>query len=177
MSETETPVKTLYQGEFLTLLRNRHWEYVARVRSRGAVFVVALTEARELVLVEQYRIPIRAHSIELPAGIVGDEAEFADEGIGAAAIRELEEETGYRGESAELLVTGPNAAGMTSEILNLVRVRGLKRVSEGGGVGDEDITVHRVPVAEVESWLARQQAAGKAIDPRIYMALWFAQRP
>jgi ADP-ribose pyrophosphatase len=176
MSEIETPIKTLYQGEFLTLLRNGHWEYVSRVRARGAVFIVALTEARELVLVEQYRIPIRAQSVELPAGIVGDEVQFADEGLGAAALRELEEETGYRGDSAELLVSGPNAAGMTSEILHLVRIRGLKRVSEGGGVGDENITVHRVPLAEVESWLAGQQAEGKAIDPRIYMALWFAQR-
>jgi ADP-ribose pyrophosphatase len=140
------------------------------------VFIVAVTDERELVLVEQYRIPIQARAVELPAGIVGDEVQFENEGIEAAALRELEEETGYRGTGAELLVSGPNAAGMTSEILYLVRVRGLKRVSEGGGVGDENISVHRVPLAEVETWVAGQQAQGKRIDPRIFMALWFTQR-
>jgi hypothetical protein len=62
----------LARGDFLELRRDGHWEYVRRVRGRGAAFVLALTEADEIVLVEQYRVPLRARVIEPPAGIVGD---------------------------------------------------------------------------------------------------------
>jgi ADP-ribose pyrophosphatase len=170
-------IKTLHKGQFLALYRDRHWEYVARINANGAAFILAITEQRELVLVEQHRIPLRAQTIELPAGVIGDEAEFAGEGIEAAALRELEEETGFRGEHAERLISAPTAPGLTSEVMHLIRVHGLKRVGAGGGVAGEDITVHLVPLAGIEAWLKSQEALGKWIDPRVYMGLWFAQRP
>ena len=169
------PIETLYEGKYLALRREGSWEYVERHRARGAAFILAVTAAREIVLVEQYRVPLHAPCIELPAGIIGDEAAFADEGIEAAALRELEEETGFRGSRAELLLSGPIAAGMTSEILYLIRAHGLERVSAGGGVEGEDITVHVVPLAGIGEWLARQGESGKWIEPRVYTGLWFAQ--
>ncbi|MDR3419230.1 MAG: NUDIX hydrolase [Nevskia sp.] len=171
-------VETLYQGRFLALRREGRWEYVERINNaRGAAFIVAVTDARELVLVEQYRVPLRAVSVELPAGIIGDEAAFANEGVEAAALRELEEETGFRGSHAELLASGPVGPGLTSEILYLIRAHGLQRVHAGGGVEGEDITVHVVPLEGVAGWLAQQERSGKWIEPRIYAALWFAQQP
>lgn len=172
----ENPIKILYQGQFLILKRKGHWEYVSRVRERGAAFIVAVTDARELLLVEQWRVPLQARCIELPAGIVGDEAGHEHEDILPAALRELEEETGYRGRQAELLLTGPVAGGMTSEPLFLVRARGLQRVHDGGGVDGENITVHTVPLDEVHGWLQAQAARGAMIEPRIYAGLWFAER-
>lgn len=169
-------VRTLYKGQFLTFKRDAHWEYVSRERERGAAFIVALTDARELLLVEQWRIPLQAPCIELPAGIIGDEEGHEDEGIIPAALRELEEETGYRARGGELLLTGPVAAGLTSEPLYLVRARDLRRVHAGGGVGSEDITVHVVPLARAHDWLQEQAARGTLIEPRIYAALWFAER-
>ena len=176
-TSVDTPPETLCQGRFLSLLREGRWEYVSRINgARGAAFIVAVTPAQELVLVEQYRVPLRARSIELPAGIIGDEAGFADEAIEAAALRELEEETGFRGSHAELLTSGPVGPGLTSEILYLVRAHGLERVHAGGGVEGEDITVHLVPLAEAAAWLRRQGSSGKWIEPRIYAGLWFATR-
>jgi ADP-ribose pyrophosphatase len=172
---TDAGIETLYAGKYLSLLRNGHWEYAARPHSPGAAFIVAVTAARELVLVEQYRVPLRARAIELPAGIIGDEAAFANEGVGAAAMRELEEETGFRGERAEILASGPVGSGLTSEILHLVRVFGLRRVGAGGGVEGEDITVHVVPLDGIGAWLAQQGAGGKWVEPRIYAALWFLE--
>lgn len=170
-------VRVLHDGEFLRLLRNAHWEYVQRQRASGAGFIVALTPENDLLLVEQYRLPLQARVIELPAGIIGDSAALADESAQDSALRELEEETGYRGRRAEILCHGPVAAGMTNEISWFTRVHDLERVGTGGGVDGENITVHRVPLAQVETWLAQQQALNLLIDPRIYVALYFLRRP
>lgn len=172
----EPDVRVLHQGEFLLLLRREHWEYVVRPRSSGACFVIAVTDADELVLVEQYRWPLRVNTIELPAGIIGDSEAFADEDAAASALRELEEETGFRGSQARLILTAPTAGGLTAEQSYFVRVTGLTRVSEGGGVDDEAITVHCVKVAEVDDFIEAQRAKGLQVDARIFAALHFLSR-
>lgn len=169
-------ITELHRGKFLSLVRDRHWEYVRRVNSSGAAFIAALTPDGELLLVEQQRLPLAARTIELPAGMIGDDAGFADETIEASALRELEEETGYRGARAEILLSGPVAAGMTSEMLHLVRIHDLQRVGDGGGVEGEDITVHRVPLNQIDGWLRARAAEGLLIEPRIYAALYFLSR-
>jgi len=164
--------ESLHRGRFLELLRDGTWEYVRRVKAHGAVFVLAVTDANELVLVEQYRVPVQERTLELPAGIYGDEESAEGESPGQCALRELEEETGYRGEAATLLLSGPVAPGLTSEIMHLVRVTGLTRVHAGGGVAGEAITVHAVPLAEVRGWLERKRGEGFQVEPRIYAALY-----
>ncbi|MEQ1438327.1 NUDIX hydrolase [Fontimonas sp. SYSU GA230001] len=170
-------VESLYRGRFLELQRDGRWEFVSRTNSVGAVFVLAVTDDDEIVLVEQYRVPLRAHCIELPAGMIGDEHDFRSETVFESALRELEEETGFRGREVDPLMSGPVAAGLTSEMLHLVRVRGLQRVHAGGGVDGENIRVHVVPLREIDCWLQNQHAAGRLIEPRIYAALYFARRP
>ncbi|MGH8442399.1 MAG: NUDIX hydrolase [Nevskiaceae bacterium] len=167
--------KSLQRGQYLELLRDGHWEFVRRVNARGAVFVVAVTEARELVLVEQYRVPVGERVFELPAGIYGDSESPTNETPEQCAIRELEEETGYRGKAAKVLLYGPVAPGLTDEMMYLVRVAGLTRVHGGGGVGTEEITVHAVPLKTVAGWLERKREEGFQVEPRIYAALYFIE--
>lgn len=174
-STSDAPI-TLHDGQFLKLLRDGRWEYVRRQRASGAGFVIAVTETRELVLVEQYRVPLRRRVIELPAGIIGDSAATAGESAEASSLRELEEETGFRGSEAHLVCQGPVAPGMTDEIGYFTRVTGLQRVSSGGGVEGEDITVHLVPIEGIERWIAEQEARGILVDSRIFVALYFAAR-
>ena len=167
-------IEILHQGRFLLLQRNGNWEYVSRIGARGAAFILAVTKEREIVLVEQYRVPLQARCIELPAGIIGDEVAHADEPVEAAALRELEEETGFRAARAEHLLSGPTAPGMSGEILHLIRAHDLERVHAGGGIDDENITVHVVPLASAGQWLREQATAGKWVEPRVYAGLWFA---
>jgi len=168
--------ESLYRGRFVELMKDGRWEYVRRVNARGAVFVVAVTDNSELVLVEQYRVPVHERTLELPAGIYGDDESAENESPEQCALRELEEETGFRGQKARLLFTGPVAPGLTDEILFMVRVEGLTKVHAGGGVGGEEINVHTVPLKDVAAWLERKRREGFQVEPRIYTGLYFLAR-
>ncbi|HEV7223072.1 MAG TPA: NUDIX hydrolase, partial [Pirellulales bacterium] len=95
----------LAAGRHLQLVQQGHWEYADRTSAREAVVLAAVTDERQLLLVEQYRIPVGRRVIELPAGLVGDIAGEEDERLETAAGRELLEETGYRASRLELLTS------------------------------------------------------------------------
>ena len=122
-------------------------------------------------LFEQYRVPIGAWCLELPAGLIGDEAGHAAEDHFAAAARELEEETGYHADAFEDLGRYWSSPGMVSESFTLLRAHGLTRVGPGGGVAGENIVVHRVPLADIAPFVAARRAAGDAIDVKLLMLL------
>jgi ADP-ribose pyrophosphatase len=165
--------KTLQAGKFLALIQEGHWEYVERLNATGAAIIVALTDERKLLLVEQYRIPVHARTVELPAGIIGDEPGGADESQAEAARRELLEETGYAAARIEPLITGPSGAGLTSERVTLFRASGLRRAGKGGGVAHEQIAVHEIPLSEATAWLEAKARTGVLIDPKVYAGLFF----
>lgn len=166
-------IKVLHSSRFLELVNQDGWDFVRRRNASAVVGLVAVTPAKELLLVEQFRIPVGASVIELPAGLVGDED--ADEDILVAASRELVEETGWEPTACKILSRSPNSAGLTSEISTLILATGLKQVGKGGGVVGENITVHSVPLAEVPAWLAQRASAGTLIDHKIYAALWWIE--
>lgn len=163
----------LHQGRFLRLCRRGHWEYAERVNPGGAVVIVAVTPEGGLLLVEQHRAPLGRPAIELPAGLVGDEAGREAEDWEAAARRELEEETGWRAARFAKLTEGPTTAGLSNEIATLVRAFDLERVGDGGGDASEDITVHTVPVEQARRWLRERERAGVQSDPKVYAGLYF----
>jgi ADP-ribose pyrophosphatase len=164
---------TLHTGKFLALIKEGHWEYVDRVNATGAAIILAVTAEQNILLVEQYRIPVHTRTIELPAGIIGDEPGSSSESQAEAARRELLEETGYAAERVELIMTGAACSGLTSERVTLIRATGLRRVGKGGGVEHEDIIVHEVPLVEVAAWLETKAKAGVLIDPKVYAGLFF----
>lgn len=165
--------ETLHRGRFLQVLRRDNWEYVSRINASGAVHILAVTPDDELLMVSQFRPPIGCEVLELPAGIVGDDEGHDGESPEQAAARELVEETGYRARTVERLYDGPSSPGLTAEITTVVRAHELTRVGEGGGVGNENIRVLHVPLAEVREWLAARVAEGRYIDHKVYGALFF----
>jgi len=166
----------LHTGKFLALIKEGHWEYVDRVNATGAAIILAVTVDQKVLLVEQYRIPLHARTIELPAGIIGDEPGGNEESQAEAARRELLEETGYAAAKVEPLTTGAASSGLTSERVTLFKASGLRREGQGGGVAHEDITVHEVPLGEVDTWLEAKARTGVLVDPKIYAGLYFLKR-
>lgn len=164
------PIEVLGEGKFLRLERNGPWEYTRRVNCAGAVCIVAVTDAQELVLIRQFRQAVGAMVIEVPAGLVGDEHEMADESFIDAGLRELEEEAGFRATRGELLITFPSCAGLSAESIHMIRAYELTEIHAGGGIGNEQIERALVPIATLAQWLDAEQRAGARIDPKVYMA-------
>jgi ADP-ribose pyrophosphatase len=160
--------ETMWEGRFLAVKRRGKWEYVSRTRGVSAAVIVAIDDGH-IILVEQYRVPLGCNCIELPAGLVGDDEE--GEEVAAAALRELEEETGYRAAKVTALGTFSASPGMVSECFTLVRAEGLTKVGDGGGTADEDIIVHRVALAGIADFVAERRAAGVAIDVKLLALL------
>jgi len=167
----DQPEVTQWQGRFIAAKTRGRWEYVSRARGIKAAVILAITPDDEVVLVEQFRIPLGRPCIELPAGLIGDDAGGEGEEAATAAIRELEEETGYRAGRMDDLGEFYSSPGMVSEAFTLFRAYDLTRVSEGGGVEGEGITVHHVPRADIGTFIAARRAEGYGIDVRLLMLL------
>lgn len=167
--DADAPVETPWRGRFIEARKRGKWEYVSRTRNVSAAVILAIDDEGHAILVEQYRVPVGAPCIELPAGLVGDERE--GEAIEAAAARELEEETGYRAARMVNLGRFHASAGMSSEHFTLLRAEGMTRVGEGGGVAGEDIVVHRVPVDDVPAFVEAKRAEGAEVDVKLLLLL------
>jgi ADP-ribose pyrophosphatase len=169
--DADQPVETLWEGRFITTKRQGRWEYVSRARGIRAAVILAIDAEDHVILVDQFRVPLGKRCIELPAGLVGDGDDNADEDSAIAAARELEEETGYRAGTMDTVGEFFSSPGMVSESFTLFRARDLVKVGDGGGVEHEDIAVHRVPIAGFEQAIADWRAAGYAIDVKILTLL------
>ena len=164
----------VWQGKFLEAHvapwgDGGQWEYVKRVRGIQAAVIVALTDLHELVLVEQFRPALGRPCIELPAGLVGDETD--GEHVFDSARRELFEETGYEADEWEAFGEFASSPGMVGEIFHFYRATGLKRVGPGGGVDNEGIVVHVVPLDGIAAFLQSARARGCVVDTRLLILL------
>ncbi|MDE2341597.1 MAG: NUDIX hydrolase [Alphaproteobacteria bacterium] len=158
----------VWQGHYITVRKQGTWEYVGRARGIDAAVILAV-DAGHVLLVEQYRVPLGARTLELPAGLVGDET--AGEALESAAARELEEETGYRAGHIERIGTFASSPGLVSETFTLVRAHSLEQVGQGGGVDGEDIDVHRVALADIPAFIAQKRGEGLVIDVKLLILL------
>ncbi|MFK7849886.1 MAG: NUDIX hydrolase [Akkermansiaceae bacterium] len=162
---------TLYESQWLGLYRKGHWDYARRPNSDACVGILAITDEQEIILVEQFRVPVGKNVIEIPAGLVGDEPEFKGETLAQTAARELMEETGYHAGRIELSLSSPTSAGMTPEITHLFYATKLTKKTEGGGNDSEQITVHKIRIDELRGFLSQKQQAGLLIDFKIHASL------
>lgn len=94
------------------------------VRHVGAVAVVALDDAGQVVLIRQYRHPVGRHLWELPAGLM----DVSGEELPAAAVRELAEEADLTAGQVDLLVDLHSSPGFTNELVRVFLARDLAEV-------------------------------------------------
>nr|WP_067660939.1 NUDIX hydrolase [Nocardia harenae] len=127
------------------------------VEHHGAVAVVAVDDAGDVVLIRQYRHPIGARLLELPAGLIDIEGEDPL----AAAKRELAEETGLAAERWSVLVDVALSPGFTDEALRIYLAEGLTATDRPDPELEEaDIALVRLPVAEA----VRAALAGEIVN-------------
>lgn len=109
------------------------------------VNIIPITRQNTVILVQQYRHGIDDITLEVPGGLVD-----AGEEPCLAAMRECREETGFAANiEAELLgVNQPNPAFLNNHCYSYLW-RGCERVQEQQLDGNEDISVHEVPITDI----------------------------
>lgn len=169
--DRNAPDEVVWQGKFLATHKKGRWEFVSRARGIRAAVILAVDEEEHVILVEQFRVPLDKNCIELPAGLIGDGAGEENEDATSAAIRELEEETGYRAGRMDVLGEFYSSPGMVSESFTLLKAHDLVKTGEGGGTEGENITVHRVPLAQIGAAVDAWRRQGYGIDVKILTLL------
>jgi ADP-ribose pyrophosphatase len=164
--------RTVYQGRLLHVVedsvrlpdgRSTTREYI---RHPGAVMMVPLTDRGEVVLVRQYRYPLRRHFIEIPAGKI----EPGEPPL-ATGQRELREECGIEAASWRYLATVQPCIGYSDERIELYLARGLTRVATGPAEG-EFIETLEIGLPEALAWVQ----AGKITEVKSIIGLMWAEK-
>lgn len=168
--DRDAPLKTMWQGKYVTALKRGRWEFVARTGGTRAVVILAEYQGK-VILVEQFRHPINGRCLELPAGLVGDEDPAA--GIDDTAVKELEEETGFTAGRIERLGEFHSSPGMLSESFTLVRAHDLRKVGQGGGTEHEQIEVLLVDRSGIPDLVQKKRQDGVAIDVKLLLLMNF----
>ena len=170
--------KTMYKGKWVQLEevtykgkdnKELRWERVQRTNTTNTVVIISkLIPSNKYVFIKQYRPAIDKYVIGFPAGLM------EDDDIGKNALRELEEETGYKGEVKSISpVLYSNPALLTDKV-TLARVDIYEDLMENQIPiqklePDEDIQVIALHREELKDFLIKEQASGTAIG----MGVWY----
>lgn len=191
MTHGITPDEELvYHGRWLDVFRaGNGWEYAQRPGASSGVAIIAITVDNRLLLVEQYRVPLKKRVIELPGGMI-DAPSTAEETVRS----ELLQETGYLCTEVIQVCEGALSPGLVNETNGIYRAktlrrdgriheiskpneRGVVKWSMRGNLAErERIQPWEVPVELVPEWLEERRKEGLSVDLRVYAGLFFARR-
>jgi len=122
------------------------------LNSNDWVNVLALTKDDQLVMVRQYRYGTQSLSLEPPGGVIEK-----DEDPILAGQRELLEETGYKGESCEVIGSiNPNSAIMSNRCFILM-IPEVEKVTEVSFDPNEDLVTELVHLSKIEGLIRSQK--------------------
>jgi ADP-ribose pyrophosphatase len=157
--------RVLFAGRYLSVVSETwpgigEWEVL---RKYSAVAIVPITPGGDVILVRQFRVPIRQELLEVPAGLLDVDGEDA---LGCAE-RELVEETGFRPHETSFLGGVYMSPGATDEYLHFF-VTSVD--DEGSGAAEHGIEVVRKPFTE----MVATAKAGRVRDAMTTIALLFA---
>jgi ADP-ribose pyrophosphatase len=167
MAERPESSDVLFEGHVFSVARER-WRGIDHpydvARHVGAAGVLPVTPDGDVLLVRQFRPPVRTHLVEIPAGLLDVDGEDAL----TCAARELVEETGYRHEVIEFLGGIYTTAGFSNEYVHLFWARTRPRPDAEPEAGIELV---RRPLAE----MVTAARAGRVRDAKTALALLMAE--
>ncbi|MFV0427655.1 MAG: NUDIX domain-containing protein [Beutenbergiaceae bacterium] len=121
----------------------------------GAVAILALDESDRVLLIRQYRHPVRSYLWEIPAGLL----DVPGETLVEAARRELLEEADLRASHWHTLADFYTSPGASNEALRVFLARGLSQVPVSQRhvrtAEEQDMQVHWLPLAEAVDLVLR----------------------
>ena len=115
-----------YQGTILkiyedTVIANGHKAYWDFIHHDGAAAVLPVTEDGKILMVRQYRNALDRETLEIPAG----KLDAPDEPKITCAYRDLEEETGFRSDNLEYLISINTTVAFCDEAIDIFVARNL----------------------------------------------------
>lgn len=123
------------------------------VERPNVAIVAAFTPEMDLVMIKQYRHPVRSTDYEIPAGFI----EPFETNIAEAAKRELLEETGYEAESLEKIQETFSSAGFMSNHVNFFIGFNAKKIAEQKLDDNEELEVALTPWPEALKLLEQEK--------------------
>jgi len=174
--------ETVFEGKYLKFVRKHFktgvgredvWEAIERknIYGGGAVVIVGLTKARELILEKNWRAPLESFIIQFPAGLTDREGESMEE----TARRELLEETGYKAEKLIPIVSAPLSPALTPTRATHFFAPEVEFIGRESKEVAEEIEVLKVPVGEVDDFLLNLPQ-NIELDIRVLGILWILER-
>ena len=149
LKESTISTTVVYKGDFLDVRQDEvllpNGETAARewINHPGAVVIVPILPNGEIALIKQFRYAAGSEFIELPAGKL-DAGEDPEE----CALRELEEEIGYRANKIKFLANIHPAIGFTNEIMGVFLAENLEKTEHNR---DNDEFLELVPTTLTEA--------------------------
>ena len=147
--------KLVYHGTIIDYYRDTiqvpngniaEWDFIGH---KGAAAVVPVREDGKLLMVRQYRNALERETLEIPAGGLNGREEPTDQ----AAMRELQEETGYHTDHVELLSSIYTTVAFCNEKIDIYLARGLKDRGNQHLDEDEFINVEAYSVEELKQMI------------------------
>lgn len=170
LKETEISSKQIFQGKIVDLsvetisLPNGETATREVVKHRPAVAAIAINNQKQILLVEQWREPIKQLTLEVPAGLI----DATDATPLDAMKRELNEEGGYKAEYWEKLLTFYTSPGFTDEKIELFYCDTLTKLENKRDLDpDEFLTQHWYSMDEIKQLIAQ----GKISDVKTLYAI------
>lgn len=163
----------VFKGKWIEMHNVDSYEFMNRHRKPKAVAIIAITKDNKLVITEQKRKPFDGVPIfEIPAGLVDDNETSTE-----TAIRELEEETGYKGKFVKLYEKIATTPGICTEAIDIAIFNECEKVSKGGGLASENefIKEHLIDILDPISVTIENLSKKGIVSLTLFAGLNYAQ--
>lgn len=171
--EKTITTEQIYEGKIISLrvekvqLPNGENGTRELVKHPGAVAIIAITDEKKLVVVEQYRKALNRSIIEIPAGKIEPNEEPKK-----TAIRELEEETGYGAKRFSYLQSFATSPGFADEVIHLYLAQDLFKITDPAkGDDDEFLNLLEITIEQAETMMNLKEI----FDAKTAYAVLFAK--